>query len=154
MRRLGALPQPLTLGEVLPALQDNAIDAAVSAIPVFTTMNYEVAARYVTETDESAVFGIVELSKRWYDSLPADLQDIVTRDAAAEARAIYPWAVAFNDRARQTWLAKGGKLIELPPAERQTMHKLLAGVGDEVSRANPALSAAYKIVADAATRAQ
>ncbi len=150
MRRLGAIPKPMTLGQVLPALQDNGIDAAISAIPIFAAMHYETVARYVTTSDESAIFGIVELSKTWYNSLPAALQDIVAKDAAAESRAIYPSAVKLNAGARKTWLASGGKLIELPPAEQLKMHRILAGVGDEVSNRNPALRAAYMIVADAA----
>jgi C4-dicarboxylate-binding protein DctP len=35
MQRLGAVPKPMTLAEVLPALQDNAVDGAVSAAPPF-----------------------------------------------------------------------------------------------------------------------
>ncbi len=32
MQRLGAIPKPMTLAEVLPALQDNALDGAVASI--------------------------------------------------------------------------------------------------------------------------
>lgn len=149
MQRLGATPKPMTLGDVLPALQDNVIDAAVSAITVFTTMHYQVAAKYVTETGQSAVFGIVEISKKWYDSLPADLQQIVDKDAAAESLAINPWVIDFNSNARKAWLSSGGELISLPPDEQSTMFKILANVGDEVSNAKPQLAAAYKIVTDA-----
>ncbi len=84
VQRLGAIPKPMTLGEVLPALQDNAIDAAVSSITVFTTMHYLDAAKYVTETGQPAIFGIAELSRKWYASLPPDLQQIVDKDAVAE----------------------------------------------------------------------
>jgi len=74
MQRLGATPKPMTLGGVLPALQDNALDGAVSSIAVFNAMHYQHAAKYVTETGQPAIFGIAEVSKKWYDSLPADLQ--------------------------------------------------------------------------------
>src|SRR5208282_4047045 len=77
MQRLGATPKPMTLGEVLPALQDNALEGAVSSVAVFTTMHYQEAAKYVTDTGQPAIFGIAEVSKKWYDSLPADLQQIV-----------------------------------------------------------------------------
>jgi TRAP-type C4-dicarboxylate transport system substrate-binding protein len=152
IQRLGAIPKSMTLGDVLPALQDNSIDAAVSALPVFTTMHYEKVAKYVSETDQSAIFGIVELSKRWYESLPADLQEILTKDAAVESGAIYPWAVKFNARARKAWRARGGELIDFSPAEQTKMQGILASVGEDVSRGNPALQAAYKIAADAAMR--
>src|SRR4029077_3501707 len=63
LRRLGAIPKPMTLGEVLPALQDNVLDGAVAATTVFVTMHYQEAAKYITETGQPAIFGIVELSK-------------------------------------------------------------------------------------------
>jgi TRAP-type transport system periplasmic protein len=152
MKRLGAIPKPMTLADVLPALQDNALDAAVSAVTVFTAMHYRVAAKYVTETGQSAIFGIVEVSKTWYDALPPDLKEIVDNDAAAQARAIEPWAVDFNAKARQTWVADGGQLIKLPPDEQSTLLKILASVGEQVSSTKPRLRTAYKIVTDAAHR--
>ena len=64
----------MTLGDVLPALHDNVLDGAVAATTVFVAMHYQDAAKYITETGQPAIFGIAELSKRWYDSLPTDLQ--------------------------------------------------------------------------------
>ena len=113
MRRLGATPKPMTLGGVLPALQDNAIDGAVSSIAVVSSMHYQQAAKYVTETGQPAIFGIAEVSKKWYDSLPTDLQQIVDKDAASESMAINPQAVEINDRARKAWIDGGGELISL-----------------------------------------
>ncbi len=152
MRRLGATPKPMTLSEVLPALQDNALDGAVAAVSVFTTMHYQDAAKYVTETGQPAVFAIVEISKKWYESLPADLQQVVDKDAAAESVAISPWAINFNDKVREGWIGGGGELISLPPDEQSAMLKILANVGDEVSSTKPQLSAAYKIVSQVAQR--
>jgi TRAP-type transport system periplasmic protein len=150
MRRLGATPKPMTLSEVLPALQDNALDGAVAAVSVFTTMHYQDAAKYVTETGQPAVFAIVEISKKWYESLPPDLRQIVDKDAAAESTAISPWVVNFNDKVRKAWLGGGGELISLPPDEQSAMLKILANVGDEVSITKPQLSAAYKLVSEVA----
>ncbi|MGO8921413.1 MAG: TRAP transporter substrate-binding protein [Xanthobacteraceae bacterium] len=150
MQRLGATPKPMTLSEVLPALQDNALDGAVAAVSVFTTMHYQDAAKYVTETGQPAVFAIVEISKKWYDSLPADLQQVVDKDAAAESVAINPWVINFNDKARKAWVDGGGELISLPPDEQSAMLKILTNVGDEVSSTKPQLSAAYKLVSEAA----
>jgi len=152
MRRLGATPKPMTLAEVLPALQDNAVDAAVSSIAVFSAMQYQGAAKYVTETGQPAIFGIVEVSKRWYESLPADLRQILDTAAASEAIAINPQAIAINDRARKAWLDSGGELISLADAERLAMLEMLASVGEDVSSARPELNAAYRTVVEAARR--
>jgi TRAP-type C4-dicarboxylate transport system substrate-binding protein len=154
LRRLGATPKPMNLAEVLPGLLDNSIDGAVGAITVFGPMHYESAAKYVTETGQPAIFGITEISKKWYDALPADLRQILDKDAAAEAAAINSQAVTILDGARKAWTAAGGELIALPGDEQVTLLKILAGVGDEVSNAKPQLGAAYKIVTEAAQRTQ
>ena len=152
VQRLGATPKPMTLGEVLPALQDNAVDGALAGITVFSTMQYWDAAKYVTEIGQPAIFGIGEISKKWYDSLPADLQQILDKDAAAEAVAVSPRAIDFNARARQEWTDKGGELIALPGDDEATLTATLASVGADVAKPKPQLSAAYQIVKEAAQR--
>jgi TRAP-type C4-dicarboxylate transport system substrate-binding protein len=152
MQRLGATPKPMTLGGVLAALQDNALDGAVSSIAVFSTMHFQEAAKYVTETGQPAIFGIVEVSKKWHDSLPADLQQIIDKDADSEAKAINPQAIEINDRARKAWAAGGGELIDLPADEQSAMLKTLASVGEDVSKTKPQLNAAYQVVTEAAQR--
>src|SRR6516225_3868375 len=152
MRRLGATPKPMTLGGVLPALQDNALDGAVSSIAVFSSMHYQQAAKYVTETGQPAIFGIAEVSKKWYDSLPTELQQIVDKDAASESMAINPQAVEINDRARKAWIDGGGELISLPADEQSAMLQTLASVGEDVSKTKPQLSAAYQVVMQVAQR--
>jgi TRAP-type transport system periplasmic protein len=154
MQRLGATPKPMTLGEVLPALQDNAIDGAIAAFNVFTTMHFTDVAKYVTEIGQPPIFTVIEISKQWYDSLPADLQQILDKDAAAESAAINPWVADFNTKSRKDWVASGGEIISLPPDEQSAMLKILSNVGDEVSNGKPQLAAAYQIVTEAAQRAK
>jgi TRAP-type transport system periplasmic protein len=150
MQRLGAVPKPMTLGEVRPALQDNAIDAAVTAVTVLSPMHFQEVAKYVTDTGEPAIFGIVEISKKWHDGLPADLQQIVDKDAASEAAAIDPLVKTYNDQARQSWVAGGGELITLSSDEQAALLQTLASVGADVSNTKPLLRTAYKTVSDAA----
>jgi TRAP-type transport system periplasmic protein len=150
MQRLGAVPKPMTLGEVLPALQDNALDGAVSALTVLNAMQFQRAAKYATEIDQPAIFGIAELSKKWYDSLPADLQQMLDKDAITAAVSLDPWVLDFNAKARKAWTDAGGELIALPPDEQSGMMRTLASVGADVSKTKPPLAAAYKIITDAA----
>src|SRR5580698_9699053 len=150
MQRLGAIAKPMTLAEVLPALQDNSIDGAIASVSNDNTMQYVNAAKYVTEIGQPVIFGIVEISRKWYDALPVDLQQIVDKDAASQSVAINPQAVTINENARKAWVDSGGELISLPADDQASMLKILASVGDEVSNAKPQLGAAYKIVTEAA----
>jgi TRAP-type C4-dicarboxylate transport system substrate-binding protein len=152
LKRLGATPVAMTLSDVLPALQQGAIDGAVAAITVYSAFHYQDAAKYVTETNQAGIFLIAEVSQKWYDTLPADLQRIVDQDGAKESLAINPIAVDFFNKARKAWTDGGGELIRLPPDEESSLLKTLASVGDDVSKTKPAVRAAYEIVADAAKR--
>jgi TRAP-type C4-dicarboxylate transport system substrate-binding protein len=152
LKRLGATPVAMTLADVLPALQQGAIDGAIAGITVFSAFHYQDAAKYVTEINQPSIFLMVEISKTWYDSLPPDLQKIIDKDAAAETVAINPAAIALFNKARETWTASGGELISLAPEEQAKLMQTIASVGEDVSRPKPALHDTYEIAAEAAKR--
>ena len=154
MERLGATPVAMTLGDVLPAMQQGAIDGAIGGIVVWTPMHFSDAAKFVTETGQPAVYAVAEVSKKWYDALPADLQKIIDDDAAKEQAALTPVAIDIVNKARQGWTAAGGELISLPADEQAEMMKTFASAAAEVSNAKPTLADAYKIVTEAAARTQ
>jgi TRAP-type transport system periplasmic protein len=150
--RLGATPVAMSLGDVLPALQQGAIDGAFASVAIYTNMHYIDTAKYVTETNQSMIFTMIEVSKKWFDSLPADLQQVIDTVGADESLAISSFAVEDFANARKAWVKSGGELISLPHDEQASMFETLASVGDDVSRTKPALHQAYEIVKDAAKR--
>jgi TRAP-type transport system periplasmic protein len=150
--RLGATPVAMSLGDVLPALQQGAIDSSVAGIGPFVHLHFNDAAKFITETNQPAIFIILEVSQKWYDSLPKDLQDIVDRDGAAASAGVGPVALKMYQDQRKAWVDGGGELISLPRDEQATMMQMLASVGEDVSKAKPAVHDAYDIVLDAAKR--
>jgi TRAP-type C4-dicarboxylate transport system substrate-binding protein len=150
--RLGATPVAMTLGDVLPALQQGAIDGAVAGIGVFVNMHFHDAAKYVVETNQPAIFIIFEVSQKWYDSLPKDLQQTIDRDGLSESAAINAPALKMYLEQRKAWVANGGELIGLPKDEQAEMMHMLSSVGDDVAKPKPALHEAYQVVLNAAQR--
>jgi TRAP-type C4-dicarboxylate transport system substrate-binding protein len=150
--RLGVTPVAMTLGDVLPAIQQGTIDGAVTGLGPVTHMHYIDAAKYVTVTNQPAIFLIVELNRKWYESLPKDLQQIVDKDAQAQSVAINAFAIEHRKKADAEWVASGGEMIKLSPDEQSTLMKILKSVGQDVSKTKPALAAAYEVVTDAAQR--
>jgi TRAP-type C4-dicarboxylate transport system substrate-binding protein len=150
--QLGATPVAMTLGDVVPALQQGTIDGALAGIPVLSAMHFKDAAKYVTRLGQPMVFGMVEVSKKWFDTLPRDLQDIVERDAAREALAINPFAAALVGKAFQAWTDSGGELIKLPPDEYASLIHTLSAAAEEVAKRKPSIATAYQVVKEAARR--
>jgi TRAP-type transport system periplasmic protein len=148
---LGATPIAMTLGDVLPAIQQGTIDGAVAAMTVYTTMHYYDAAKYITETNQPFIFSMAFLSKKWFDALPKDLQKIIDVDGPKVATAINPWEVDFFANQRKVW-AEHGELISLPPQEQSAMMASLVKVGEDVAKRKAPLKAAYDVFAAVAKR--
>jgi TRAP-type C4-dicarboxylate transport system substrate-binding protein len=150
--KIGATPVAMTLADVVPAMQQGAIDGAVGGIVVFTPMHFSDAAKYVTETGQPAVFVMVEVNKAWYESLPADLQKLIDSEGATQQKAIGPVAEDIVGKARKGWTANGGELIDLPAGEQAQLMTTFSDTVAGVAKEKPALYDAYKLVSDAAQR--
>lgn len=150
--RLGITPVAMTLGDVLPGIQQGTIDGAVTGIGPVANFHMVDAAKFVTRTGQPAIFLIAVVNKKWFECLPKDLQQLLEKEAAAQSLAINPFAVAEVKEAEASFSSKGGELIALPPAKLAEMMKTISSVAPDVSSKNPALAAAYKIVANAAAR--
>src|SRR5580698_7442 len=81
IKRMGGSPVAMTLGDVMPALQQGALDGSLTTITQYTTLHYIDAAKFVTRTGQPYVSSISMISKKWLDGLPPDLQKIVRDDA-------------------------------------------------------------------------
>jgi TRAP-type transport system periplasmic protein len=151
-KRLGATPVAMSLADVLPAIQQGAIDGATGGVEAFAGLHFHDTAKYITMTNHAAIFLVVEVSRKWYNSLPADLQEIVDRAAASVSMAINPQLDELEKQAMKAWLNNGGELIDLPADEQTEMLKILATVGADVAKMKPNVQAAYEIVTAAAQR--
>jgi TRAP-type C4-dicarboxylate transport system substrate-binding protein len=152
IKRMDASPIAMTLGDVLPALQQGTIDGSLSTVTVYTTMQFQDAAKYVTETDQPYLVSIIEMSKKWYDALPADLQKIIRDDGRAVSAGAFPFVHEFFENQRKIWFSRGGELISLPADEQSALNTKIASVGDDLSKSDPTLNAAVKLVFDAAKK--
>lgn len=153
-KKLGATPVAMSPSDVMPALQQGSLDASLAGVQLLSGMHFFDAAKYITMTNHAAIFYTVEISKKWYDSLPPDLQQIIDKDAASTAAAFAPRAGQIEDAAVKAWTAGGGEFVNLPADEEADMIKTMSSVGAEVSQKTPPLAEAFKIVSDAAQRSK
>jgi TRAP-type transport system periplasmic protein len=153
LARLGATGVPLSLGDVLPALQQGTIDGSLGSLGVFTAFAYYDAAKYWNDTAATYVVSMATMSKRWFDTLPADLQAMVLTTAQETATDVTPWIIDFLARQHKVWVAKGGELDVLSPADRAEMTAKLATVGDDIVRTRPDLQPLWDLLRATAKRA-
>jgi TRAP-type transport system periplasmic protein len=146
MHLLGATAVPMPLDQVLPALQQGAIDGTLISIGVAGPNKYYTVAPNLTEIDIDDESDICVVSKLWFDKLPADLQALITADAEKVARDMYPWTLDFISAQRKAWVAGGGHLYELTPAQHKQLHDIISRTGDDVTAGNPDFKAIYDVM--------
>jgi TRAP-type transport system periplasmic protein len=152
INRMDASPVAMSLGDVLPALQQGAIDGALGTVAVFGPLHYLDAAKYVTEIGQPYVNTIAVMNKKWLEALPADLQKLVRDDAAATDKDIVPFVKEFYAAQRKAWTDQGGELISLPADEQAAFMSKIADIGEVLSKDKPDLNKAVKVALDAAAR--
>jgi TRAP-type C4-dicarboxylate transport system substrate-binding protein len=139
IKRLGATGVPLSLGDVLPALQQGTVDGALGTMSLFTALNYYDTAKYANETGQAYVFTLAALSKQWFETLPADLQAMVLATAQETGTELNAWQLDFLAQQRKIWVEKGGELDVLSPADKAEMMAKVGTVTDDLVKQNPEL---------------
>ncbi|HME27028.1 MAG TPA: TRAP transporter substrate-binding protein [Acetobacteraceae bacterium] len=150
--KLGATGVPLTLSDVLPALQQGTIDGAVGTLPTFTSLGYYGAAKYINEPGSSYIFDMAVVSKRWFDTLPVDLQAMVLTTAQEAATKTNAWNFDFVAQQRKIWAEKGGEIDVLSQADRAAMMESIGSVGADIVKAKPELQPLWDLLRTAAKR--
>jgi TRAP-type C4-dicarboxylate transport system substrate-binding protein len=143
MKRLGAAGVPMDLSEALPAIQRGAIDAMRTGIVIFVPFKYWTINKYMTEVGEAMIIAAAFVSKKWWDTLPKDLQQIMLEEAKKLDDENYKYALNQYKTFRGIWTKNGGEIIDLAGAERAKIMDLVRPVGAAVAAGNPAVKDAY-----------
>jgi TRAP-type transport system periplasmic protein len=132
--------------------QQGTIDGALGGIGVFTPFAYYSTTKYVNETSHAFTFDYAAISKRWFDTLPADLQAMVLATAAEIGTIVNPWEIDFLAQQRKIWVEKGGEIDVLSPADKDEMMAKLSTVGDDIVKTKPQLKPLWDLLRAAAKR--
>jgi TRAP-type C4-dicarboxylate transport system substrate-binding protein len=152
MARLGATGIGMPLSEVVPALDQGTIDGTISGLSVFVAFKMIDLLKVVTVTNDTFIISIAVVSKPWLDTLPPDLQKVVTDAGAAVQAKAQAWEVDFTKQLASDWTALGGTVHALPTEDLARMKTLLDPVADETTKSQPAVHDMLELVRAAATR--
>jgi C4-dicarboxylate-binding protein DctP len=142
-RRVGATSIPMNLADMLTALQNKTIDGSGSGMTIWVNFNLETVSKELLQIEDTLIVSYCALSKRWLDTLPADLREMVI----TESRAVYPRGVKISDEfiasLTKKWEDRGGKINRLSDAETKIVRDKFATVGTAITEGKPELRAFY-----------
>ena len=152
MKRLGATAVPMPLNEVLPSLQRGVIDGTMSGTSVFVSMKFNDVVKVITITNDTMLVSLAVVSKVWLDKLPPDLRKMVVDVGLQTQVRAHKWEQDFSKGLEKTWAGMGGQIHTLPAEDLARMRTLLASVGDDVSKDQPAVLETLKKVREIAAK--
>jgi TRAP-type C4-dicarboxylate transport system substrate-binding protein len=140
---LGGAAVPMSLGEVLPAIQQGTIDGANSGLPVYLAFKYHDVAPHRLDTHLWAIVTIGLVSKVWYDRLPPDLQKAVRDSVDKVEPELVKWTIERAEINNKAWAAAGGKTYSLSSAEQQEAERRVVAAIQPILAKNAPLKAFY-----------
>lgn len=152
MRRLGAVPIVMSLGDVLPALQQGTIDGVFSSVPVLSALRYFDTAKHILETQHGVVTAVTVINQAWFRALTPDLQAIVTTAGREVSAGLFQWSVDFIEQQRVAWRQNGGEIVNLDQAGRADLDQRFAGIVDQVWGSKPQVRALSEVMLATARR--
>lgn len=151
-KRLGALPLSMPLGEVLPAMQNRAIDGFFAGITVFTTFKYYDVAKAMTGLPKSFIVVGGLVNRKFMKSLGPELEGIVREEAAKADAAKVAWGGEDAERARDIWRKNGGELIALSPEHSKAYLAAFDAVLPAILAKSPQMKDDYEALVAAAKK--
>jgi C4-dicarboxylate-binding protein DctP len=128
-KALGSLPQVMAFGEVYQALQTGVVDGQENTWSNIYTQKMHEVQKYITETNHGYIGYVVIVNKKFWEDLPADIRDQLTK-AMKEATDFNNTQSQKENEDALAEIRKSGKseIIKLTPEQDEAMRKAMEPV--------------------------
>ncbi len=110
-------PIPLALTDVLTSLQTGLIDAFYASTYAALTLQWYTRAKYMINVRLADAAGAVLLTKKYFDKLPPDLQEILLRNGRIYFKRLTELSRKDNGDAIEIMKKRGIALLDASPAD-------------------------------------
>jgi TRAP-type transport system periplasmic protein len=152
LKKLGAIPVSLPLGEALPAMQNRTIDGMVAAAAPFVAFKYYDIAKPMTYMPATLFAAPVVVNRQFLKSLGPELEAIVRTEARKAEAVFLDWNVNDIRDKEEVWKKNGGEVITMAPPEAKKYVDLVTPVAASILSANPKVKDDYEALLAAAKK--
>ncbi|MBB4423399.1 C4-dicarboxylate-binding protein DctP [Bradyrhizobium sp. CIR48] len=128
-KALSSLPQVMAFSEVYQALQTGVVDGQENTWSNIYTQKMHEVQKYITETNHGYIGYVVIVNKKFWDDLPADIRDLLTKAMKEATDFSNAQSQKENDDALAE-IKKSGKseIIKLTAEQDEAMRKAMEPV--------------------------
>src|SRR3954453_21617215 len=152
LKKTGAIPVSLPLGEALPAMQNKTIDGMVGAAAPYVAFKYYDIAKPMTYLPTTMFAAPVVANRAWLKSLGPELEKIVREESRKAEEVFGEWDLNDIKAKEETWKKNGGEIITMSPEESKRYVDIVAPVAASVLAANPKVKEDYEAMLAAAKK--
>jgi len=133
-RALGAIPQVMAFSDVYQALQTGVVDGQENTWSNIYTQKMHEVQKYAVVTNHGYIGYVVVVNKKFWDGLPADIRDQLTKAMKEATDYGNNLSVKENEDALEQ-IKKAGKteIITLTPEQNEAMRQAMMPVYKEVA---------------------
>lgn len=133
-KALGSLPQVMAFSEVYQALQTGVVDGQENTWSNIYTQKMHEVQKYITETNHGYIGYVVIVNKKFWDDLPADIRDPLSKAMKEATEFSNAQSQKENDDALAE-IKKSGKseIIKLTAEQDEAMRKAMEPVYKEAA---------------------
>jgi C4-dicarboxylate-binding protein DctP len=133
-RTLGAIPQVMAFSDVYQALQTGVVDGQENTWSNIYTQKMHEVQKYATITNHGYIGYVVVVNKKFWDGLPADIRDELSKAMKEATDYGNSLSVKENDDALDE-IKKAGKteIVTLTPDQDEAMRKAMMPVYKDVA---------------------
>jgi tripartite ATP-independent transporter DctP family solute receptor len=135
---LGMAPTPISWGETYTALQQGTVDGEGNTFSLLNDAKHTEVLKYAIDSAHNYSMHLLMMNKAYYDSLPADVQQILTeagREALTYQRSI---TSELEKKAEDAFIEQGITVTRLSPEERAKLVERTRPVWDKFKDDIPA----------------
>ncbi|MBI3586571.1 MAG: TRAP transporter substrate-binding protein DctP [Ignavibacteriales bacterium] len=114
---LGITPIPLPLENVLTSLQTGLVDAFYTSPYAAVTLQWYTKVKYMIDAPLADAAGSVLISKKYYDTMPKDLQEILVRNGRLYMAKLTKLSRKDNQDAIEQFKKRGVQILKVDPKD-------------------------------------
>lgn len=147
-RALGASPVQIPVPEVMQSLQTGVVDGYDNTLLYAFAVSWYQPVKHVTLTKHIYQPAVIVYSKKWFDSLPADLQKILMANRVADTASGRQGVRALTPLLETNYGKAGKTLHRLTDAQLAAFQKLSPPVHKDFLSKVPTAKPLYKLIQD------
>jgi C4-dicarboxylate-binding protein DctP len=128
------------------------IDGTMSATAVYVNLKFNDISKVITQVNDTMIVSVGVVSRPWLNKLPPDLRQMVVEEGNKLQPRLMTQSRTLDAEMRKRWGEVGGEFVSLPPDDQKRVQQLLAGIGEEVTKDNPAVNGLYKTLVAASRK--